>query len=159
TSPREGLEINNNGQALFILKDTSQTPRWAIGTLGTSWVVDNQAHSGTELTLDQNGNLTITGVYSPSDRNLKKDIVPVHHEVLEKLAAVPISTWSFKTEDVRHMGPMAQDFAAAFGLGIDDTHVSPMDMAGVSMAAVQALNEVVQEKDKEIAALKSRLDT
>ena len=54
------------------------------------------------------------------------------------------------------MGPMAQDFSAAFGLGIDDKHVSPMDMAGVSLAAVQALNEVVQEKEKEIGDLRQR---
>ncbi len=160
TTAREGLEINNNGQALFILKDTSQTPRWAIGTLGTSWVVDNQANAGTELSLSSTGNLTITGIYSPSDRNLKKDIEPVRgNEVLTKLASVPISTWTFKTDDVIHIGPMAQDFSAAFGLGIDDKHISPMDLAGVSLAAVQGLNQVVQQKDKEIADLKGRVET
>jgi hypothetical protein len=86
--------------------------------------------------------------------------VPVRRdELLAKLAAVPVSTWTYKTDDIRHMGPMAQDFSAAFGLGIDDKTVSPMDLAGVSMAAVQALNDVVQEKDKEIADLKSRLES
>jgi hypothetical protein len=155
---RELLEARNNGQVLIIMEDTSVTPRWAFATQGNNWVVDNQSVVGTELILSDTGNLTITGVYSPSDRSLKKDIVPVRRDVLEKLAAVPISTWSYKTDDVRHIGPMAQDFSAAFGLGIDDKHVSPMDMAGVSMAAVQALNEVVQEKDEEISGLKSRIE-
>lgn len=157
TTPRELLELENNGQPLLVLKDTSQANRWAVATLGTSFVVDNQSNGGIEMTLSNTGNLTITGVYSPSDRALKKDIVPVRHEVLTKLAAVPISTWTYKTDDIRHIGPMAQDFSAAFGLGIDDKHVSPMDMAGVSLAAVQALNEVVQEKDNEITELKNRL--
>jgi hypothetical protein len=159
TTAREGLEIQNNGQALFVLKDTSQTPRWAIGTLGTTWVVDNQTNGGTELTLTSNGNLTALGTVSgSSDRNAKKDIFPVRREeILAKLAALPIATWSYKTEDIRHMGPMAQDFAAAFGLGMDDKHIAYTDLAGVTMAAVQALHEEVAAKDAEIAALKKQL--
>jgi hypothetical protein len=158
---REGLEILNNGQALFILKDTSQAPRWAIGTLGTSFVVDNQANGGTELTLTSNGNLTVPGtVNGVSDRSMKKDIVPVRREeILAKLAALPIATWTYKSEDdIRHMGPMAQDFSAAFGLGMDDKHIAPTDMAGVTMAAVQALHQEVTAKDAEIAGLKQRND-
>ena len=156
---REMLLIENNGGISAIFDDTSLATRWVIGTNGNNFIWNEQANAGIEMTLSNTGNLTITGVYSPSDRALKKDIAPVRHDVLAKLATVPISTWTYKTDDVRHMGPMAQDFAAAFGLGIDDKHVSPMDMAGVSMAAVQALNEVVQEKDKEIAELKNRLET
>jgi hypothetical protein len=157
TTARELLDLENNGQALMILNDNSAAGRrWAFATQGSDFVVDNQSVVGTELTLSSTGNLTITGVYSPSDRSLKKDIVPVRRDVLAKLASVPISTWTYKTDDIRHMGPMAQDFSAAFGLGLDDKHVSPMDMAGVSMAAVQALNEVVQEKEKEISELKQQ---
>ncbi|HEX9940466.1 MAG TPA: tail fiber domain-containing protein [Thermoanaerobaculia bacterium] len=156
---RELLDSENNGQVLWIMNDVSAAGRrWAFATQGSNWVVDNQSNPGTEMILSNTGNLTITGVYSPSDRSLKKDIVPVRRDVLAKLAAVPISTWTYKTDDIRHIGPMAQDFSAAFGLGIDDKHVSPMDMAGVSMAAVQALNEVVQEKDREISDLKSRIE-
>ncbi|HVF58874.1 MAG TPA: tail fiber domain-containing protein [Thermoanaerobaculia bacterium] len=159
TTAREMLDLENNGQALMILNDNSAAGRrWAFATQGANFVIDNQSNAGTELILSPTGNLTITGVYSPSDRNLKKDIVPVRHDVLAKLAAVPISTWTYKTDDVLHMGPMAQDFSAAFGLGIDDKHVSPMDMAGVSLAAVQALNVVVREKDQEISDLKSRIE-
>src|SRR5579863_285094 len=55
-----------------------------------------------------------------SDRNVKRDFEPVDGRgVLESLARVPMSTWSYRSEDrsVRHLGPMAQDFHEAFGLG------------------------------------------
>jgi len=59
---------------------------------------------------------------------------------------------------VRHMGPMAQDFAAVFGLGEDERHIAPLDVAGVSLAALQALDgkltKVVAEKDVELAQLR-----
>ena len=48
-APRELLEISNNGGADLIFKDTSVTPRWTFGTSSTSFVVDNQAHTGTEM--------------------------------------------------------------------------------------------------------------
>ena len=51
---------------------------------------------------------------------------------------------------MHHLGPMAQDFSAAFGLGEDDRHIAPLDAAGVSLAAVQALNHKVTEKQAAI---------
>jgi hypothetical protein len=155
---REGLELKNNGGVSLVLDDTSRTSRWAAGTFVDSLLIDEQAHAGIEFTFSNTGNLTATGTVSgSSDRNMKKDIFPVRREeILEKLAALPISTWSYKTEDIRHMGPMAQDFSAAFGLGEDDKHISYNDLAGVTMAAVQALNEEVSAKDAEISFLKQQ---
>jgi hypothetical protein len=159
TAQREIAEFRNTGGVSVICEDTSVPERWSFGTNGSNFIINNQNNPNIEFTLSNTGNLTITGVYSPSDRNLKKDIVPVRgNEILTKLASVPVSTWTFKTDDVRHIGPMAQDFAAAFGLGIDDKHISPNDLAGVSLAAVQGLDQVVQEKEKEIAELKSRIE-
>ena len=81
------------------------------------------------------------------------------HSVLEKLAAVPISTWNWRTEDagIRHMGPMAQDFRAAFGLGPDDKHITTIDADGVALAAIQGLHRAGQQKDARIAELEKRL--
>jgi len=159
TSPRELLELNNNGQALFFLKDTTQAPRWAIGTLGTSFVVDNQANGGTELTLSNTGNLTITGVYSPpSSREVKNSFVALEPtEVLRKVVGMPITSWNYNSDpDTRHIGPMAEDFYSAFAVGIDDKHLSPTDSAGVALAAIQGLNQLVQEKDQKLAELKAQ---
>ena len=63
-----------------------------------------------------------------SDRNKKKNITPADTSaVLDKVSKLPISTWSYTAEpgEVRHMGPMAQDFRASFGLGDDDGRTTP----------------------------------
>ncbi|MFZ2173285.1 MAG: tail fiber domain-containing protein, partial [Rhodococcus sp. (in: high G+C Gram-positive bacteria)] len=46
-------------------------------------------------------------------------------DVLERLADLKISTWTygFDHRSVRHLGPMAQDFAEAFGLGSSDRRI------------------------------------
>jgi hypothetical protein len=95
-----------------------------------------------------------------SDRSLKKGIAPVDtREALARLLTIPIQTWSYADQKraIRHMGPMAQDFAAAYGLGVDDKTINPVDANGVALAAIQGLYEVVQEKEREIEALKDRL--
>jgi hypothetical protein len=155
---RELLELKNLGGVAFILDDESDPSRWTTTNQGSNYLINNQANGGIEFTLSSTGNLTTLGtVNGVSDRNMKKDIFPVRREdILAKLAALPIATWSYKTEDIRHMGPMAQDFAAAFGLGVDDKHIALTDMAGVTMAAVQALHEQVNEKDAEINGLKQQ---
>jgi endosialidase-like protein len=97
---------------------------------------------------------------SVSDRNAKREFSSVDtRETLARLLDVPIQTWSYKVESapVRHMGPMAQDFAAAYGLGSDDKAINPLDANGVALAAIQGLYELVREKDAEIDALKARL--
>ena len=76
-------------------------------------------------------------------------------EVLEKLMTVPITTWNAIGADpaVRRMGPMAQDFSAAFGLGDDDKVITTGDLDGVALASIQGLYQIVQEQDAQIVAL------
>jgi hypothetical protein len=73
---------------------------------------------------------------------------------------MPIERWRFKGEspDVRHMGPVAQDFRAAFGLGYDETSISGIDLDGVALAAIQGLHQTIQEKDARIAALEQSVE-
>ncbi len=98
-------------------------------------------------------------VYSNSDRNAKKDFTPIDSKkILDRLSAMPLTKWSYKGEDgIYHIGPMAQDFKAAFDLGADDRSIALPDGAGVAMAAIQGLNEVVKEKDDEIQDLKKEV--
>jgi hypothetical protein len=94
-----------------------------------------------------------------SDRAAKENLVPVDaKDALAKLLAVPISTWNYKTQDpsIRHMGPMAQDFHAAFGLGDEERYIGSLDADGVALAAIQGLHEIVEEKDAEISKLKEQ---
>jgi hypothetical protein len=79
---------------------------------------------------------------SASDRNLKTDVARLDDAaILAKVAALPIERWSYKSErGVRHVGPMAQDFYAAFGVGEDDKHITSIDEDGVALAAIKALH-------------------
>jgi len=95
---------------------------------------------------------------SVSDRALKANVVAVGGaDVLARLAQAPVSTWNYTSQapSTRHMGPMAQDFYAAFGLGEDDKHISTVDADGVALAAIQALYAQDQALAAETAALKS----
>jgi len=105
------------------------------------------------------GTVTATAFNPPSDRNLKENFQPVSpQEVLDKVAALPISRWNFKGDAAtRHVGPMAQDFHAAFSLGTDDKHIATVDADGVALAAIQGLNQKLEQKETEIAKLQQRL--
>jgi trimeric autotransporter adhesin len=118
-----------------------------------------QTGGGTACTLGAGG----TGWGCTSDRALKEKIFAVSpRAVLEKVASLPVSTWVIKGFDQLHMGPMAQDFRAAFGLGRDDKTINTTDAQGVALAAIQGLNqkltEQIKQKDKEIAKLKASYD-
>lgn len=105
-----------------------------------------------------------SGVFTcTSDRNMKEDFRHVDGEaLLAKVAKLPVESWRYKGEDgqVRHVGPVAQDFRAAFGLGTDDTSIGLLDIDGVNMAAIQALERRTRElnaKSAELDALKAEL--
>ena len=77
----------------------------------------------------------------------------------DQIAALPLSSWNYKTDTTtRHVGPMAQDFYAAFAVGPDDKHIATVDADGVALAAIQGLNQKVEEKDARIAELERRLE-
>jgi Chaperone of endosialidase len=95
-----------------------------------------------------------------SDRNAKENFQPTKpKDVLEKVAALPISTWNYKTQEdeIRHIGPMAQDFYKAFGLGGDERGITNVDAHGVAFAAIQGLYEMLREKDTQLKELQKEL--
>jgi hypothetical protein len=103
-----------------------------------------------------------TGSWSSiSDRNAKEDIKPVKPaEVLEKAACIPISTWRYKGEDpgIRHMGPMAQDVYAAFGLGDSDKGISTVDADGITLASIQALDQGTKDRGVRMNELEKEIE-
>ena len=94
-----------------------------------------------------------------SDRNAKTDIVAVDVlDVLKRVTRLPMTTWSYKTEQgIRHMGPMAQDFRAAFGLATDDRSIGTLDASGVALTAIQGLDKKLRAIETESASLKEGL--
>jgi hypothetical protein len=104
-----------------------------------------------------------------SDRDAKENVEPVDsRSVLEGVLAMPLATWNYKQQgdSVRHLGPMAQDFHQAFGLGVSDKMIDSVDPDGVALAAIQGLNAKLQaelaelraEKDADIDELLARLE-
>jgi hypothetical protein len=105
--------------------------------------------------------VTISGTFNNnSDRNAKQDFAAVSPaQMLERVTQLPISEWSYKEDPTtRHVGPMGQDFYATFNIGTDEKHIAPIDEGGVALAAIQGLNQKVDEKDAEIQELKARLE-
>ena len=99
-----------------------------------------------------------------SDRNAKENFQTVDSRaVLDRVTALPVTTWNYKSQDeqVRHIGPVAQDFKAAFGVGETETGINTVDADGIALAAIQGLNRKLEEqlkaRDTEIQLLKNAL--
>jgi len=127
----------------------------------TSHPVELIVNNTVQATLDASGNLTLGGLLTEaSDRDLKENFAMVDgKDVLAGIAQLPISSWNFIADDdeSRHIGPMAQDFYVAFGLGADDKHIAPLDANGVALAGVQALHAQLLEQETQIDTLEARL--
>jgi hypothetical protein len=95
-----------------------------------------------------------------SDRGTKHAVEGVDGDaLLVRLAALPITTWSYRDDPTgaRHIGPMAQDFEAAFGLGSDGRTIDLGDAVAIALASVQALNVRVDQLQAENARLRAAL--
>ena len=139
------------------------TPAAALEVMAaaaTPLMVLGSAATPNAVVADASGNLAITGTLSQgSSRLLKEGIVAVANDsVLAALGQLPIYTWQYIGAAERHIGPVAEEFHALFGFGQDPTRMAPGDLAGVAVAATQALQQKVAEKDREIADLRARLE-
>ncbi|MBO6516034.1 MAG: tail fiber domain-containing protein [Bacteroidia bacterium] len=132
----------NNGYRLYTKSDLTTGVYMNNG--GTSWV-------------------------STSDRNMKENFEEINgEEILDKIQALPITQWNYigNDDDVKFIGPMAQDFHAAFGLGGSDSlGISTLAYNGINLAAAQALikrnkdlEQRVNNQDAEIKALRQELE-
>lgn len=137
---------------------------WFSGGSHSDATLDPGSGGSLLMTLGTGGSGTPTGTAraqtftSLSDRAAKTDVVPVDPgRVLAKVLDLPLSEWRYKNRiDERHLGPMAQDFHAAFGLnGADDKSIATVDADGVALAAIQGLNAKLEAEN---AALRKRLE-
>jgi hypothetical protein len=133
--------------------------------------IDNAGHVGigtgtnglsNPLVMGSGAYCSAAGVWtSVSDRNVKENFRAIDPQaVLAGVAAMPITEWKYKVEPtgIKHMGPVAQDFHSAFGLGDNDRAIGSVDETGVALAAIQGLNAKLEteakQKDAEIDQLK-----
>ena len=162
TSPDGPLHIHDNSPYIT-LGDADDDDKWffthAAGNDGNFEITSELNSSGSftlAFVLEPGGDATLAGSLTEnSDKNNKMAIQPIDaDEVLEKVASLPVSSWTYKHDaesGVRHIGPMAQDFYALFGTGASETGISTLDTSGVALAAIKALHA-------ENAQLRSDLD-
>jgi len=145
-----GFRANANADGTFVWGDSTNT-----NFIVTNADTFNVRASG-GVYLYTNGALT-AGMYlgaggsawnTHCDRNLKENFVEEDGErILEKISEMPITSWNYKAQDptVRHIGPVAQDFNAAFGFGEDEFFINTSDLDGVNIAAIKALERRTRE--------------
>ncbi len=149
------LVLANNGHVRIVTNNNDEGGSWTLANRGVDFIINRNGSGVTEFDLDENtGNLTIAGTLTQnSDRNAKENFEAVDpQEILRKVAQLDITTWNFKREggEIRHMGPMAQDFSALFGLGEHEDKISIVDVDGVALAAVKGLHDLLAEKMVEV---------
>ena len=157
--------FTNNGSSLITLENSATANNWFFGANAANFIISKSGTGGEEVTVFPGGNMTILGnLTQGSDVNIKDNILPIEPaEVLNKVLDLPISSWSYITDETgsRHLGPMAQDFYAAFQLGHTETGISSIDSAGVALGAIQGLHheikQIIEQKDATIQALQEQL--
>jgi hypothetical protein len=170
----EGIELTNNNEARISIQNTGLSARYLMAVNNTSpglFFISRDGGGGTIVEVNQrldasgvasvkvNGSVQATNVTFTSSRELKEGFAPLDpREILTKVASLPISKWHFKEgSPVDHIGPMAEDFHAAFGLNSDAKTISMTDTSGVALAAIQGLLQQVQDLQKQNADLAGRL--
>ena len=174
-APRVLFDLINKGNVTFMLRDVgAPATDWQLGNLSNSpidgFVISRQGDGVNEFIIKDNGDVYIENgtVIVTSSRDVKENFARLAPaDVLDKLSRLPITMWNYKkdNEQVRHIGPVAEEFYALFGLGADDKHVSFGDTSGVALAAVQALSQQedalrqqVDQLRQENAELRQRLE-
>ena len=157
------LTPSNTSYGSFVWTDRSSdsgiTPTTQNQTIFRSsggYTIYTDAGASAGVTIGSGG-----GAWSSlSDRNMKANFQSVNpREVLRGVLSLPISTWNYKSQNapIRHIGPMAQDFFAAFKVGDDDKHITTIDPDGVALAAIQGLHEELKDRDAKIEQLQQQL--
>lgn len=161
------LEADDLSFTAFDVTNDNRPLQVEAGAPNAAVFVESSGHVGLgttspSATLQVAGDAIVDGNFSTaSSRDIKHAFTPVEpRDVLERLLDLPITRWSYRTDSpaIRHMGPVAEEFGAAFALGRDNQHVSPVDLSGVAFAAIQGLHEIVSERDAEIEELRDSRD-
>ena len=168
-SPEDPLHIRESENATVRLENATDAVEWFLRNDSASdgLLISKQGSGGAEIKIDAlgdvngptfvvDGSVSATNVMFSSTRDKKADFESVDTaDVLDRLGSLDLQTWRYKTEDasVRHMGPIAEDFAAAFELGNDEKAITVTDVNGVALAAIQALYEKVQNLEAQNDAL------
>lgn len=130
---------------------------------GGYYFISNDAYADLGVRILPGGNAWV----SMCDENSKENFELLDgEEILKKMKNLEFFSWNYKMQDPaihRHYGIMAQDFFQAFGsdkygtIGNDST-VNPIDMIGIDMAAIQALEKRTAQLAEENMILRNEMN-
>ena len=149
----------------FRMQNTTNGQIWFFRhTAAGDFSFDNVAGAGLEARLNPNGDLFLKGtVFQGSSRAIKENLDPIDSsDVLSRLAGLDLYEWSYIGTSARHVGPTAEDFTKTYGLGENEVSIAPADMAGVALAASQALysqNEELKQRNADLEVRNAALET
>ena len=144
----------------FRMHNTTNGQVWFFRhTSGGDFSFDDPAAAGQEARLTSSGDLFLKGTLSQgSSRALKENLEPANGDrVLEMLDRLDLYEWSYIDQASRHVGPMAEEFSAVYGLGESRVKIAPSDMAGVALSGVKALRAENVELKRELALIRDQL--
>ena len=94
-----------------------------------------------------------TGLFL-SSKDAKTDKTEPSVSPLGAVREMPVEEWTYKEgagDGGRHIGPYAEDFTAATGMG-DGKTIAAQDAIGVSLGAIRELAQKVEQLEKRLAA-------
>ena len=161
TAGRTILALKNNAPGWISMEDTIQNKLWYFANTSEGLSIalyDKTANIITvPLKIKNNGDVVVAGVLEQSSSKFLKDnIAEVDYEdILHTIDSLAIKQWSYIKDQgqVKHIGPMAQDFYDVFKIGSDEEHISSIDTSGVSLAAIKALHNKVKVLENRIEQL------
>jgi hypothetical protein len=161
---RDMLQLENNGGSYITISNTQSGRDWFFtheNNVSGRFIINSSTNPADGLFLDPDGDMTIGGTLTEnSDKHAKMAIVPVNEaEILDKVATLPVSAWTYKddTSGARHVGPMAQDFYAAFGLGHTDKGIATLDTSGIALASIKALHDELEQAHSSLSQQDERI--
>jgi len=156
------IDIVEDSNAAVFTSGSGMDLRLSSNSLPYQFVLRSNGNVGVGTasptkTLEVVGTTRTTVLEITSDRNAKADVENVNPgDILAKLVDLPISTWAYTGDPTtRHIGPMAQDFYTAFAVGSSDKHIATVDADGVALAAIQRINQLVEQQRARIAELEA----
>ena len=164
--PFYGYSVTGGGSDAWTEVDGEDGNKWKLFVGGNRLTVTPSGLVGIGTTaptfpleMASGAHVTAGGVWqNASDASRKENFRAVDsRKILAKVAGLSVTKWNYRAEPgVDRIGPTAQDFRAAFGLGADDKHIGTLDADGVALAAIQGLIEEIKLRDEKIAQLEAR---
>ena len=132
--------------------------KWAFGLSTTGF-----GHAMEVGSSNINGNgayLTTGGTWTNTSSRMKKENFSElnGNDLLQKISQLSIQKWKYKGTDEYHIGPVAEDFYKAFGLGTDNKGISTVDPSGIALAAIKEQQQIIEKQSDLINELEKRIE-